>query len=551
MEVVYAKGKRFTYQCIVTVQYNSGLYIIYLKEDCTEMEKRAFSICTDQQVQIARQIIPVDDWVPEEQDKIFRTCKGALVLPVSKYFGTENDSFDKFILSTKRCYNGEKMLYHLPLYMNYFEKFYDPDSELLVTLFRFKYLIDYRRDYSKEMFIYDLRRYIMSDTLMIKAHMMNEDNYCLHLDLKKYKNDKNPSLQYSDRHAKILMWISLVINMMIPLLTHFAYMNKISNVNEFLLEVFDMILKYADNTMGVDIYSKLYETAFSNISKNAKDNSLLWDVQDIRGENVTTHSLSSVNNIILNIIPKYVYNMNIVFLNYSSIRKSTGYQITEISYEYNFVQLSSSKRDQDQNSEWDRYESFMKRNDGAIYLQNKVNSEKTMENIEFLFGPFDEEEIMYYNSRLMNDHGEVINSFQKELIFNLFYKYFGDTTAIYSINRIDYIKLLIAAKHMLLANNMIILPYIISSKVERLQIRKTINKKEATRRDESQAYKIICEAYHNDPKILAYIDSVTATILASDFRIIDFYNDEIDGKSIINIPDLIREEVLMYVILTF
>lgn len=515
------------------------------------MENRAFSICTDEQVQQVRNFIPVDEWIPEEEDKIFRTCKGALVLPASRYFNVPNESFDNFILSTKRCYNGDKMRYHLPLYMNYFEKFYDPDKELLVTMCRFKYLIDYHKDYTKDMFINDLRRYIMSDSLMIKAHMMNNDNYCLHLDQKKYKNDKNPSLQYTDRHAKILMWISLVINMMIPLLTHYAYMNKIVKVNEFFLEVFNMIFKYVDSTMGVNIYSKLYETAYTNINKNSKNNSLLWDVQDIRGENVTTHSLSSVNNIILNIIPKYVYNMNIVFLNYSSIRKSTGFQITEISYEYNFIRLSSSKRDQDQNSEWDRYESFMPRNNESIWLQNKVNAEKTMENIDYLFGPFDEDEIRYYDKRLMNEHGEIINGFQKGLIFNLFYKYFGDPNALYSINRIDYIKLMIAAKNILLANNMIILPYIISSKVERLQSRKTMNKKESLKQESSALYEVIRKAYNGDEKIMAYIESIKATILASDFRIIDFYNDEIDGRLIENIPDLIGEEVMMYVTLTF
>ena len=241
---------------------------------------RAFSYMDKERAKQIRSVIPVDQWVPDEQDQIFRTCKGALVLPVSKYFNVENDSLDRFILSTKRCYNGDKMLYHLPLYMNYFEKFYDTDKELLITLFRFKYLIDYQKDYTKEMFMNDLRRYIMSDSIMIKAHMMNEDNYCLHLDQKKYKNDKNPSLQYTDRHAKILMWMSLIVNMMIPLLTHFAYMNKISNVNDFLLEVFNMILEFIDKTMGVDLYSKLYETSISNISKNSKDNAVLWEMQD-------------------------------------------------------------------------------------------------------------------------------------------------------------------------------------------------------------------------------------------------------------------------------
>lgn len=224
--------------------------------------------------------VPVDDWIPQEEDKIFRTCKNTLVLPVSQYFGVENDKLDRFVLSTKRCYNGANMQQHLPHYMNYFEKFYDTDKELLITIFKFKHLIDYQRGYAPHMFINDLRRYILSDSMMVKAHMMNEDNYCLDLDKKNYRNNRNPCLQYSDKHGKILMWMSLVINMMIPLITHYCYMNNVTDVNEFLLQVFDVILDYVKATTNVDMYSKLSETTLSNVDKNSRDNSGIWEMQD-------------------------------------------------------------------------------------------------------------------------------------------------------------------------------------------------------------------------------------------------------------------------------
>lgn len=308
--------------------------------------------------------VPVDEWVPEEEDRIYKTMKGALRLPVSKYYGIEslNDDLDLFSLQAKRCYNGEIMLNHMPLYMNYFEKYYDQDHELLMVIYRIKYLIDYQKDYSKEMFFMDLNRYIMSESLIMKAQMMNEDNYMLNLDSKKYKNDKNPALQYTDYHAKILMWMSLMINMMIPLLTHFVYVNRIDNVNQFLLEEYDYILSYIDEKMGVDMYKKLYATASSNVMKDNKDNNLLWDMQDIRMINATTHSIDSVNNILLNIIPKYEYHRNIIFLNYTSIRRSIQFQVTENGYEFNYVSLSTSKRDLDNNSEFDEHSSPICRN---------------------------------------------------------------------------------------------------------------------------------------------------------------------------------------------
>lgn len=494
---------------------------------------------------LERSIPLVDPWRPAKEDQIFKTCKGVLVLPVSQFYGIENESLDKFILASKRCYNGTQMLAHLPHYMNYFEKYFDPDKELLINLYRIKYLLDYEESYNEEMFISDLKVYFMSQSLINKAWLMNEYNYMLDLDSKNYHNDKNPSLLYTDKHAKIMMWMSLMINMMIPAITHFIYVKGIMDSNDFLLKIYDIILTYIDDHMGVNIYGKLYDTAASNINRNLKDNPILWEMQNIRGVNTTTHTISSVNNILLNIIPKYRYDASLVSLNYSSIRINISYQI-DVGYDYNFIPLSGSKRDVDQNSEWDKFESLQTRANEALHIQNDANAHTTMRSIEYAYGPFDEKEIQFYRERLKNDEGEIVNGFQKNLIFNLFYKNFGVPMSAYSTNKDDYIKLLIAAKRMLLANNMVILPYIISSKIERLQIKKSINKKEFTRIESSPYYKQIIDKYKN-PKIEKYILSLIATILTSDFRIIDYNDPEIDGKKIVNIPDIISEEIMMYV----
>lgn len=171
-----------------------------------------------------------------------------------------------------------------------------------------------------------------------------------------------------------------------------------------------------------------------------------------------------------------------------------------------------------------------------------------MRQIEYLFGPFDKNEIDFYKKRLRSDNGEIINSFQKQLIFDLFYKYFGDPITIHAINKDDYVKLLIAAKNLLIANNMVVLPYIISSKVERLNARKCINKKELIKLESSEYYKQIRAKYNNE-KIEKHILSIIATILASEFRIISYDNKDIDGKMVTNISDIINEEVMMMVTL--
>lgn len=118
----------------------------------------------------------------------------------------------------------------------------------------------------------------------------------------------------------MLMKLSVLMNAMIPLLCHFMYARNILNTENFLLEIYDKLLGIFD----ADLYNKLYETSLSNISKNAKKNRELWQMQDIRGINETTHALSCVKNIILNIIPKYVFSDNLIHFNFKSIQMNTG-----------------------------------------------------------------------------------------------------------------------------------------------------------------------------------------------------------------------------------
>lgn len=193
-----------------------------------------------------------------------------------------------------------------------------------------------------------------------------------------------------------------------------------------------------------------------------------------------------------------------------------------------------------------KFESHLTKQNEALYLQNKVNCEQTMRDLDVLYGPFDDDEIDYYIERLSKDGKFVINSFQKDLVFNLFYKYFGDSVSIKAINSRDYIKLVIAAKRMLEANNLIVLPYIISSRINRLMTRKNVNKKELTKLQNSQSYSYIKEKYKN-PKIENLILSMIAGILSSEFEIIDYNNDEIDGKIISSLGDYLIEEMLTYI----
>lgn len=184
-----------------------------------------------------------------------------------------------------------------------------------------------------------------------------------------------------------------------------------------------------------------------------------------------------------------------------------------------------------------------------------------MERIKLLYGPFTDDEINFYLHEL-GDFDAAINPFQKKLIFNLFFKFFGDTQSANAINRIDYIILMIAAKRILLNNNMVMLPYIISSRVDKLIGRKTVNKRDLVKIESSSLYPEVLKQYQEpvnqyltntgvayDNRIIKDLLGMIGTVLSSDFTIIDYNDPEINGKKIEVIPDIIIEEFLMFILL--
>ena len=171
-----------------------------------------------------------------------------------------------------------------------------------------------------------------------------------------------------------------------------------------------------------------------------------------------------------------------------------------------------------------------------------------MKKIEAQWGPFDINEIAFYKKEMKNINGDIINMFQRQLVFNMFYKYFGDTISINAINVDDYIKLVIAARKMLKRNNMGFLPYIISGKVNKIVSRKSLNKKEIAEMEASQYYPLVEDKFKN-PKILNQVLGTIATIITSSFSVIDYQDREFNGTPITVETKIIIEEFLMYILL--
>ena len=283
--------------------------------------------------------IPVDEWDTEkypisEQDRIFRNIKGEIILPISEMFfrdqSEESRQLDYFTMNNKRSYNSDETRNHICRYLNYFEKYYDFDKELLMVLYEMKLAMDYNKQYTRKMFMTDVNRFIIRNkSLSYKIRRFVDDNYLMHLSS---NNNKTPNLQYEDRHAKILYEISLLMNMYIPLATHYMYIHFIKkgpDVQQFMLELFDLCVAKYEEEDGIYIYDKLYETSLSVVNKSKNPDKPLWDKNAIRGISATTHTQDSVFDVVLQIMPKYVFNANIINFNYFSNRQCLRLKINK------------------------------------------------------------------------------------------------------------------------------------------------------------------------------------------------------------------------------
>lgn len=77
-------------------------------------------------------------------------------------------------------------------------------------------------------------------------------------------------------------------------------------------------------------------------------------------------------------------------------------------------------------SEFDKFESFLQKADESLLVHNQCACDDAMNQIRMMYGPFDPDEILFYKHRLSDGGKCTVNAFQRDLVFNLFFKYFGD-----------------------------------------------------------------------------------------------------------------------------
>ena len=260
--------------------------------------------------------------------------------------------------------------------------------------------------------------------------------------------------------------------------------------------------------------------------------------------------MTILENLVCQIIPKYVYNQSIICFNFNSIAYDIKFKVTKIQYEYMLRPVSSSIRDEDNNSQTDKFEAYMIKKNEAEAAQYKVNSDDAMKIIDERFGPFNEHEIEFYIKELTKDGSSVKSGgLQYTIISFIFVGIFGDMASIRYVNEVQYVKLIIAAKKLMNNYGIFTLAEIVGGKTKHGIARKSISKTMITRLKMSEKYPRILGIYKNEDIIESSLFSLIAQAIASDFTYINYYDRNLNGQPIVVDKDIICEEFMNFTIM--
>lgn len=483
-------------------------------------------------------------WVPTPEQMVYNFTDKFFIAPISKFFGFDSNTYphlDAFSLNAKQAYYNQGNKEHLCKTLNYYNAYFDHNQSLLAAYAQIKFKIDYNIDtYTPEMFKHDIMTLILTPSRMVQIDLINRRNYRLNLD---FDNNKKV-LAYNDNHGRLLMKSSILIKMCIPIVSHYAVKSPTSmNKLDFITECFYLIF----DTYEINILSKIYETSNYIVKKSTKTNPI-WDpsMQSIRGVDQGIHISKSLDQVIYNLMPKYDYDKNVVTFNHTSLDRMVKYDVTEIKYEFEFRAHMPNVGNSD-DEDVDRFEDTLAKQDQSALLLTKYNYRWVMDRLEQKYGPFDPKEIEFYVKELSDENGKfTLKPIQRELIGLYFYKYFDDPNGMIG-NRDDYVKLIIILRNILLANNMVLLPYILTGRVEKAFNKTSLKKSEKEKLRATEQY-IQLQNKYKGSKALNNIEALIAVVLTMKVYCIDYHDKTIHGARIPIKPDIIVEELLRFIL---
>lgn len=259
----------------------------------------------------------IASWKPKKNETIVDVDGKLFIAYFDKVFNQPSLSVYNRFLIKKGSY--ENQLDVISNYINFFMNFYDEDDELISAYLKIKFAIDKENRFNKDNMsalidlIYEL---MFSKSMVSKINQMVEDNYLADIensDNKKLNAGKDrkylESLEFTNKHVKIMLRISFGMKIICPLLFHYAAKNviKIDKDSPIIYEFYkNLFPTFQDD---VDMYVKLFTYVKSRALESASMNSVIFEQREILGIDIYTVIHQFVRKVLIseNMV-KYKFN---------------------------------------------------------------------------------------------------------------------------------------------------------------------------------------------------------------------------------------------------
>lgn len=504
-------------------------------------------------------------WKPKKDELIVTTDQKILMFAFDKKLNQPKlKIYNKFLIK-KGSY--EKQLDVISKYMNFFMCKYDQEDELAAAYLKIKFALDHEKKFHKDnvqLYINYLYEILFTPSICKKICDMVEENYLDDIETDYDAEDKYlESLEFTNKHIKILLRISFGMKIMSPFIFHYLAINviKLDKDSDLVYRFYEKLLTiFSDD---VNIYNKLFVYVKSKVLESQRDNKLIYEQRDIFGVDVFTIIHNFIKKVLIseNMV-KYKFNEkwdpklkkykeNIVGFNKTIIKYQLKFFIKE-QYHKNLTEVTNTK-DSEGLSGVDKMELNLQKIDEGLIVFAEVNIETTTKRIkEMIDIDISAEEVKYYR-----DYHKP-HKLQIQLVNSYYTKFFGSYRDLNLLVRNDYnVLLLLVKKKLLLESGIDInenkvvdeckLPYVLTGNISDKVNSRIIRNSKFIKKIESNTiyqhlinhkYKYLCQIKPD------YILSLLSTFINTSFTYVCYENKDLLGKEIEYSEDKIADELL-------
>jgi hypothetical protein len=437
-------------------------------------------------------------------------------------------------------------------HINYFLTFYDEEKELFISTLSVKFMIDQNPHLKQSTFKDLVMSRIITDSLMGKIKLMAHNLYTININTDKEGKYKSTPKITNDQ-AKQLVALSFCTRLILPLCIHYSNINVnfkekrdyIYCFNKIYLEIIEKFEKD-----DIKIFNSLCKFVKYRVDRSHSQDLLIWRKKaQLYGITKNLYLEELIHEVIIvKSLYKLTYNRSVVSF-IDGIIFSYHLNFKHENFKYKPVEIDSEESSSDSDdylSHAEALEMSIYRIDESNAMINDVNAKKVIHTIEEKFNieiPDDEFKFYYNNIK--------INTITQLFLHAFYSRYFKNSYAIYNLNKIETIRLLIYMKKYFQLRGMNLIAQVITARVKgRFKDNSIKNSKFIEKLQTSSVYTNIIKTKFRyiqelNPKEDLIIKKLS-TIINSSFEFTD-YNECINSivYDDVNV-DIIIDEFLLF-----